>query len=168
MGFGASSSEFDFFERRIRPVLVQQCYECHSAGSKSLKGGLHVDTRESLRRGGNSGEPAVVPGEPDRSRLLAAIRHLSADLQMPPKKKLSAQQIADFEQWIRAGAPDPREGKPATAGNQRSAKPHWAFVPPKDQPLPKVKDKAWPQSPIDHFILAKLEASGLKPSPPAD
>ena len=168
MGFGASSAEVDFFERRIRPVLAQHCYECHSAGSKSLKGGLHVDTRDGLRRGGNSGEPAVVPGEPDRSRLLAAIRHLSTDLQMPPKKKLSAQQIADFEQWIRAGAPDPREGKPATAGNQRSAKPHWAFVPPKDQPLPKVKDKAWPQSPIDHFILAKLEASGLKPSPPAD
>ena len=168
LGFGASTSELDFFERRIRPVLVQQCYECHSAGSKSLKGGLHVDTRDGLRRGGNSGEPAVVPGEPDRSRLIAALRHTSADLQMPPKKKLSPQQIADFEQWVRAGAPDPREGKPATPGNQRSTKAHWAFVPPKDQPLPKVKDKAWPQSPVDHFILAKLEASGLKPSPPAD
>ena len=168
LGFGAPTAEFDFFERRIRPVLVQQCYECHSAGSKSLKGGLHVDTRDGLRRGGNSGEPAVVPGEPDRSRLLAAIRHTSTDLQMPPKKKLSPQQIADFEQWVRAGAPDPREGKSATPGNQRSAKAHWAFVPPKDQPLPKVKDKAWPQSPIDHFILAKLEANGLKPSPPAD
>jgi len=88
LGFGASSTEFDFFERRIRPVLAQHCYECHSATSKSLKAGLRVDTRDGLRRGGNSGEPAVVPGEPENSRLLAAIRHTSADLQMPPKKKL--------------------------------------------------------------------------------
>jgi len=168
LGFGASSTEFDFFERRIRPVLVQNCYECHSAQSKSPKAGLRVDTREGLRRGGNSGEPAVVAGEPERSRLLAAIRHTSADLQMPPKKKLSPQQVADFETWIRSGAPDPRDEKPSVVSGQRSAKTHWAFIAPKDQSLPKVKDKAWPQSPVDHFILAKLEASGLKPSPPAD
>ncbi|KAF0178584.1 MAG: hypothetical protein FD161_1889 [Limisphaerales bacterium] len=169
LGFGASPTEFDFFERRIRPVLAQHCYECHSAGSKSLKAGLRVDTRDGLRRGGNSGEPAVVPGEPDRSRLLAAIRHTSADLQMPPKKKLSPQQIADFETWIRGGAPDPRAGEVQSSKSKvQSAKTHWAFVSPKDQPLPKVKDKAWPQSPVDHFILAKLEANGLKPSPPAD
>ena len=165
--FGAAS-DFDFFERRIRPVLVQHCYECHSAGSKSLKAGLRVDIREGLRRGGNSGEPAVVPGEPDRSRMFAAIRHTSGDLQMPPKKQLSPQQVADFEAWIRSGAPDPRDDKPSTVSSQRSAKTHWAFIAPRDQPLPKVKDKAWPQSPVDHFILAKLEAAGLKPSPPAD
>jgi len=169
LGFGASSTEFDFFERRIRPVLAQHCYECHSATSKSLKAGLRVDTRDGLRRGGNSGEPAVVPGEPENSRLLAAIRHTSADLQMPPKKKLSPQQLADFEAWIRSGAPDPRAGEVKSAKSEvQSSKPHWAFVAPKDQPLPKVKDKAWPQSPVDHFILAKLEANGLKPSPPAD
>jgi hypothetical protein len=168
LGFGASPTEFDFFERRIRPVLVQQCYECHSAGSKSLKAGLRVDTRDGLRLGGKSGEPAVVPGDAEKSLLLKAIQHTSADLQMPPKKKLSPQQIAEFEQWIRNGAPDPREDKPSAVSGQRSAKTHWAFVPPKDQPLPKVKDNAWPQSPVDHFILAKLEANGLKPSPPAD
>ncbi|MBI5799849.1 MAG: PSD1 domain-containing protein [Verrucomicrobia bacterium] len=168
MGFGASPSEFDFFERRIRPVLAQHCYECHSAQSKSLKAGLRVDTRDGLRLGGKSGEPAIVPGDVEKSLLLKAIRHTSADLQMPPKKKLSLQQVADFDQWIRAGAPDPRDEKPSAVSAQRSAKTHWAFVPPKDQPLPKVKDKAWPQSPVDHFILAKLEASGLKPSPPAD
>jgi hypothetical protein len=169
LGLGASSTEFDFFERRIRPVLVQNCYECHSATSKSLKAGLRVDTREGLRRGGNSGEPSVVPGEPERSRLLAAIHHTSTDLQMPPKKKLSAQQVADFEAWICSGAPDPRaELVQGPKSKVQSPKSHWAFIAPKDQPLPKVKDKAWPQSPVDHFILAKLEANGLKPSPPAD
>jgi len=168
LGLGAASTEFDFFERRIRPVLAQHCYECHSAPAKALKAGLRVDTRDGLRRGGNSGEPAVVPGDPERSRLLAAIRHTSPDLQMPPKRKLSAQQIADIETWIRSGAPDPRDERPSVASSQQPAKTHWAFVPPKDQPLPKVKDKAWPQSPVDHFILAKLEANGLKPSPPAD
>ncbi len=168
LGFGASSAEFDFFERRIRPVLAQHCYECHSAQSKSLKGGLRVDTRDGLRLGGKSGEPAVVPGDAEKSLLLKAIRHTSADLQMPPKRKLSAEQIAHFEQWIRAGAPDPREEKQSAVSGQRSARAHWAFIPPRDQPLPKVKDKGWPQSPVDHFILAKLEANGLKPSPPAD
>mgnify|MGYP003342848271 FL=1 len=169
LGLGASTTEFDFFERRIRPVLAQQCYECHSASSKSFKAGLRVDTRDGLRLGGKSGEPAVVPGEPERSVLLKAIRHTSADLQMPPKKKLSAQQVADFEAWIRSGAPDPRAGEVQSSKEKgKSAKAHWAFVPPKDQPLPKVKDKAWPQSPVDYFILAKLEANGLKPSPPAD
>lgn len=168
LGFGASPTEFDFFERRIRPVLVQHCYECHSAGSKSLKAGLRVDTRDGLRLGGKSGDPAVVPGDAEKSLLLKAIRHTNADLQMPPKKKLSPQQVADFEQWIREGASDPREEKLSAISSQRSAKSHWAFVPPKDQALPKVKDKAWPQSPVDHFILAKLEANGLKPSPPAD
>ncbi len=168
MGFGASSTEFDFFERRIRPVLAQHCYECHSAASKSLKAGLRADTRDGLRLGGKSGEPAIVPGDAEKSLLLKAIRHTSADLQMPPKKKLAAQQIADFETWIRSGAPDPREEKPSAISGQRSAKSHWAFVAPKDQPLPKVKDTAWPQSPVDRFILAKLEANGLKPSPPAD
>ena len=169
MGFGASASgEFDFFERRIRPVLAQHCYECHSAQSKSLKGGLRVDNRDGLRLGGKSGEPAIVPGDAEKSLLLKALRHTSADLQMPPKKKLSPQQIADFEQWIRAGAPDPRAGERSVVSGQRSAKAHWAFVPPKEQPVPAVKDKAWPQTPVDHFILAKLEANNLKPAPPAD
>ena len=168
-GLGATpSTEFDFFERRIRPVLVQHCYDCHSAESKSLKSGLRVDTREGLRLGGKSGEPAIVPGDPEKSLLLKAIRHPSADLQMPPKKKLSPQQVADFEAWIRAGAPDPREEVHGSKFKVQSQKVHWAFVPPREQPVPKVKDLAWPQSPIDNFILAKLEANGLKPSPPAD
>jgi hypothetical protein len=169
LGFGASASgEFDFFERRIRPVLAQHCYECHSAQSKSLKGGLRVDTREGLRLGGKSGTPAIVPGDAEKSLLLQALRHTSDDLKMPPKRKLSPQQIADFEQWIRAGAPDPRAGERSAVSGQRSAKQHWAFVPVREQVLPKVKDTSWPQTPIDHFILAKLEANSLKPSPPAD
>ncbi len=168
LGLAAPPTEFDFFERRIRPVLVQHCYECHSAQSKSLKGGLHLDTRAGMRLGGKSGEPAIVPGDPGKSLLLKAIRRTNSELQMPPKHKLSPEQIAHFEQWIQSGAPDPREGRESGARSQESGKQHWAFIPPKDQPLPKVKDRAWPQSPIDHFILAKLDATGLQPSPPAD
>ncbi len=169
LGWGAATSEFDFFERRIRPLLAQHCYECHSAESKSLKGGLRLDTRDGLRLGGKSGESAIVPGDAEKSLLLKAIQHTSADLQMPPKRKLSAEQIANIAEWINAGAPDPRvqmvQSPKSKAQSQNS---HWAFVPPRDQPLPKVKDTAWPRSPVDHFILAKLEAGGLTPSPPAD
>src|SRR5947209_5567058 len=106
-----SSAGVEFFETRIRPVLVAHCYSCHSAeaaAAKNLKAALRLDTREGLRQGGRSG-PAVVPGKPQESLLLAAIRH--DDLQMPPNKKLPSAVIADFEAWIKMGAPDPRESK---------------------------------------------------------
>ena len=98
-----------FFEKKIRPVLVDQCYSCHSAEAEKLKGGLALDTRDGLRAGGDSGA-SIVPGSPDKSLLITALRHTDDDLKMPPKQKLPAAVIADFEQWVAMGAPDPREG----------------------------------------------------------
>jgi mono/diheme cytochrome c family protein len=170
----ATAADLDFFERRIRPVLAERCYECHSAQSKPLNSGLRLDTREGLLRGGESGQPAIVPGDAEQSRLIAAIRHTSRDLQMPPKARLSDSQIRDLVDWVNAGAPDPRADESSKSKVQSSkspanaAKSHWAFIPPKPQSLPRVKDRSWPQTPVDQFILAKLEASRLKPSPPAD
>src|SRR5687767_10597891 len=98
----------EFFEKRIRPVLAEHCYECHSATSKKVKGELLLDTRESVLKGGENG-PAIVPGDPEKSLLIKAVRYADADLQMPPKdKKLTSSQIADLEAWVKMGAPDPR------------------------------------------------------------
>src|SRR6266496_6584465 len=106
--------DFDFFEKKIRPVLVERCYKCHSASAEKVKGALMLDTREGMLKGGESGKPAVVAGDVGKSRLIEAIRYTNDDLQMPPKKaggKLSDEQIADFIAWINMGAPDPRTGK---------------------------------------------------------
>src|SRR5262245_23451531 len=97
----------DFFESKIRPVLVEHCYKCHSAQAKKQQGGLHLDTRDSLRKGGDSG-PALVPGKPAESLMLKAVRYADADLKMPPTGKLPDAVIADLEKWITMGAPDPR------------------------------------------------------------
>ena len=108
------SEHYEFFEKKIRPVLVEHCYKCHSASSEKLKGELFLDTKEGMLKGGESGKPAVVPGDADKSRLIEAIRYGNEDLQMPPKKaggKLSEEQIADFVAWVNLGAPDPRTGK---------------------------------------------------------
>ena len=104
----------DFFEKNIRPVLVEHCYKCHSAAAEKLKGDLLLDTREGMLKGGESGKPAIVPGDAERSRLIEAIRYANDDLHMPPKKaggRLSDDQINDFVTWINLGAPDPRSGK---------------------------------------------------------
>ena len=117
----AAGAEFtpegiEFFEKRIRPVLVERCYKCHSADSEKLKGRLRLDSRETLLQGGESGKPAVTPGDPAKSRLLEAVRYENPDLQMPPKAKLSAEQIADLARWVKLGAPWPQElaAEPAT------------------------------------------------------
>ena len=104
----------EFFEKRIRPVLIKRCYPCHSFTSKSVKAELFVDSREGLLRGGVSG-PAVVPGKPNESLLIHAIRYESEDLGMPPKikERLSSKQVADFESWVAMGAPDPRKSDAA-------------------------------------------------------
>ena len=162
----------EFFETRIRPVLVDSCYRCHGAeaGEGKLKGGLRLDTREGMLKGGGSGKPAVVPGNAEASLLVAAIRHSNSDLQMPPKKKLGDRQVADFVAWINLGAPDPRTGGGARAAGQTvvDAKDFWAFQPPRDPPVPDVTDAAWARTPVDRFVLAKLEEKGLKPSAEAD
>jgi hypothetical protein len=155
----------EFFEQKIRPVLVEQCYRCHSSGAKKVRGGLRLDTREALRRGGDSG-PALVPGEPDRSLLVKAVRHTDAALRMPPKRKLPPQVVADFEAWVRRGAPDPRT---EAAGRPKGRKiDHWAFRPPTPPPPPQVRRSEWVKNPIDRFILRRLEEKGLASADPAD
>ncbi|MBM3837452.1 MAG: DUF1553 domain-containing protein [Verrucomicrobia bacterium] len=150
-----------FFENRIRPVLVEQCYECHSATAKKLKGGLRVDSRATLLEGGNSG-PALVPGDPSKSLLLRAVRHEEKDLAMPAKKpKLPDPVIADFAAWIEQGAPF------ATGAVVTTGQPHWAFQPVTDPARPAVTSP-WPRTSVDDFILAKLQTQDAEPAPAAD
>ncbi len=162
--------DFTFFNERILPILTNSCYECHSSASQKLKGGLHLDTREGLLKGGDTG-PALIPGKVAESLLIRAVRYVEEDLQMPPKnKKLSAGAIADLEKWVAMGAPDPRVGaaaRPAIA-DLETARKLWAYRKPLAPKLPTVKNTAWPQGGIDRFILEKLEAKKLEPASPTD
>ncbi|WP_417848114.1 DUF1553 domain-containing protein [Thalassoglobus sp.] len=155
----------DFFEKKIRPVLVEHCYECHSADSKIVRGGLLVDSAEAFRKGGDSGE-SVVPGKPGEGTLLDALKHET--FEMPPKQKLPEQVISDFEAWIAMGAPDPREATSKAAAKKmgmdlETGRQFWSFKPLRKVTLPKVQLTDWPQSKIDQFILAKQEEHGLRP-----
>jgi len=158
-----------FFESKIRPVLAENCYECHSATAKKLKGGLLLDSRAGVQEGGFTG-PALTPGDPDASLLIAALRHTSEDIAMPPDNKLPAHVIADFETWVRLGAPDPRATDTVAAVKAKEsidwdkARAWWAFRPLASPPLPPVKNAAWPANAIDRFILARLEAAALEPA----
>ncbi len=166
----AADAGIEFFEKKIRPVLVDTCYKCHSAQSEKVKGGLLLDTRAGLLKGGDSG-PAIVPGDPDKSLLIKSIRYTDENLQMPPKnKKLTAEQIGAFEQWVKMGAPDPRSGTNKIAGaiDMDAARKHWAFQPVRAVAAPAVKNERWVQAPVDRFLLARMEEKGLTPSPRAD
>src|SRR5262249_12309089 len=149
--------QIDFFERKIRPVLVEHCAKCHSAESKKVRGGLLLDTREDMRRGGDTG-PAVGPGEPDKRLGLKALR--CGDLKMPPDGKLPDAVIADFEKWIKHGAADPRDAdapKPAAPRtiDVTAAKQFWSFRPPRRQSVPEVRNpKSEIRNPIDAFLVA--------------
>lgn len=174
LSVGVSASDADnsaklaFFETKIRPVLVQHCYECHSADSKIVRGGLQLDSRTSTLKGGDSG-PSFVPGQPEDSLLLSAMRHES--LQMPPKSRLPEQVIADFELWIRDGAVDPREENRPTKlkpVDYEAARSHWAFQKISDPSPPAVRDTGWPISPVDQFVLFRLEEKNMQPAPAAD
>ncbi len=165
---------FDFFETRIRPVLVEQCYDCHNAEKK--KGGLALDHRAGWERGGDSGAVIVV-GKPEESLLLESLRHTDPDLKMPKKApKLDERVIADFARWIAMGAPDPREAPVAKAAERQRTwaetlaerKQWWCFQPVANPPPPTVRAAEWSAHPVDRFILAKLEAKGLTPAPMAD
>jgi mono/diheme cytochrome c family protein len=166
-----SPTDLQFFESKIRPILVDNCYKCHSRDADKVKGGLLLDSREGLLHGGSNG-PVLVLGKPDDSTLIQAIRYTDPDLQMPPKgEKLSDRQIADLTEWVRRGAPDPRAL--ASKGSSSSAyggvgRQHWSFLPVKKPAVPTVKSPDWCQSPIDNFILAKLEENDLTPNAPAD
>ena len=158
----------EFFESKVRPVLVESCYACHSAQAEKLKGGLYLDTKDGLLKGGDSG-PAIVPGDVEKSLIIKAVRYTSEDLKMPPKdKKLSADQIADLEAWVKLGAPDPRSGPAPSPKTELEAKKHWAFQPIKATAIPKVKNHAWVKSPLDAFILDALEKKQITPNPVAD
>jgi mono/diheme cytochrome c family protein len=164
-----TAQQSEFFEGKIRPLLAAHCLKCHSAAEGNTKGGLALDSRDATLKGGDSG-PALVPGNPDKSLLIRAVRYTDPNVQMPPKgEKLSDAQIADLVAWVRMGAPDPRTG--AAKGKYADAsakKTWWAFQPVKKQEPPAVQNKAWPANPVDNFILAKLEEKNLKPSAPAD
>ena len=163
----------DFFETRIRPVLAEKCYSCHSVaaeGKKKLKGALYLDSKEGVLKGGDSGA-ALVPGDPDKSLMIKAIRYHDDDTAMPPKEKMPDPVIADFESWVRMGAPDPRSGAAAPKAGQAIAeqtKAHWSFQPMKAPATPAVKQEKWTVNEIDRFVLAKLEAAKIPPAPAAD
>ncbi|MCB1235466.1 MAG: PSD1 domain-containing protein, partial [Verrucomicrobiae bacterium] len=172
--------QLEFFEKRIRPVLADQCYRCHSADAEKLKGSLQVDHREHLLKGGDIG-PAIDPAKPEESLLLESIRYGDPDLQMPPKKKLDDAVIADFAKWLGMGAPWPDEAVPkreakgqAVAGQkglvveefdlEKRRAEHWCWQPVAAPPPPDVSDPAWPEQTLDRFILARLDAAKLKPA----
>jgi hypothetical protein len=160
-------ADIAFFEAKVRPLLAEHCYSCHSVKAKRPKGGLLLDTRGTALRGGDSG-PALVPGQPNKSLLVMAVRYRDEGLQMPPKGKLGERDIALLEEWVRRGAPFPpdkttkitKEGPSLEEGRK-----FWSFRPPAPRPLPVLKNAAWPRRDIDAFILAELEKRGLEPGP---
>ncbi|MES2790938.1 MAG: DUF1549 domain-containing protein, partial [Planctomycetota bacterium] len=163
----------EFFEKKIRPVLVNRCVECH--GEDKQKGSLRLDSREAALEGGDSGA-VLVPQDPMKSLLMDVISY-RGEIKMPPKTKLSEAEIADLTMWVKLGAPWPNS-KPTTTPAPSTAseltvitpeqKAFWAFQPITDPQPPAVKNEAWVQSPLDRFILADLEAKGFQPAPPAD
>jgi mono/diheme cytochrome c family protein len=160
-----------FFESKIRPIFAENCYKCHSQAADKVKGGLLLDSRDGWQKGGDTG-PAIVPGDPEKSLLIRAVRYGDKDLQMPPNdKKLSAQQIADLEAWVKMGAPDPRatgvSAEHVYKVEMSQAKKHWAFRPVAKPAVPALDDP-WIKTPVDAFILAALKARALTPSPEAD
>jgi hypothetical protein len=163
-----------FFEKNIRPVLAGRCYSCHSSAQARPMGGLLLDSRAGVFRGGQSGAPALVPGKPDQSILIAAVRGSNKDLKMPPgDKPLDAREVENLVAWVKMGAPDPREGAAPAAVPQISsydwdkARRHWAFQPVHVVEPPSVKAVEWNKSPIDRFIKTTLDEKGLTPMPRA-
>jgi hypothetical protein len=164
--YAADGTEgLDFFEKKIRPVLVERCYGCHSAQAKSVMGGLRLDSKQGMLRGGDSNKPAVTAGDLEKSRLAIAIQRRTS-LKMPPDGPLTDQQVLDFEEWIKMGAPDPRPAeKPLPAPYDfEKAKKFWSFQPVKDPAPPHVTGTAWNQNPVDRFVKAKLDEKKLTPA----
>ncbi|HLK55581.1 MAG TPA: PSD1 and planctomycete cytochrome C domain-containing protein [Chthonomonadaceae bacterium] len=164
----------EYFEKKIRPILVQNCYGCHSHTAKQSLGSLFLDSRQGTMQGGQHGV-SIVPGDPEKSRLIEAVRYAKSDFQMPPKGKLSEKVIADLVEWVKMGAPWPEERlsggaaakSDSTLIEQRKRR-HWAWQPVRQTPPPAVKHRDWPRTALDPFVLAKLEAKGLAPNPYAD
>lgn len=160
----ADSSDTDFFESQIRPLLVEKCIQCH--GSSKQEGGLRLDSRQGLITGGDTGT-AIQPGQPQASLLIAAVRQ-SGDLQMPPKGKLSDREIEALAHWVQQGAPWPESSKPLVSPSELAARAHWAFQPVKEQAIPSVHHADWVRTPLDAFILSRLEQHEIAPTASAD
>ena len=180
-----TDAQLDFFEKRIRPIFAERCHECHSA-EKKQKGGLSLDTREAVLKGGDTG-PALVAGDPEKSLLIEAVRYKNHDMQMPPKRQLSEGDVRALEEWVKMGAPDPRTVAVAKKGRVidiAEGRKFWSFTPLARVEVPEVKcavpsaqssvkdsatdGKKLSTHPIDAFIRAKLIEKGLTPAPPAD
>lgn len=165
-----SPADLEFFEKDVRPLLVKHCYECHS--EEDVDGGLNLDSQVGIARGGDSG--AVIAGrDPDKSLLIEAVRYKNRDLQMPPKGRLSDAEIAVFEKWVRLGVPDSRTevqegGARPTGMTIEEGREFWSFKPVADPVVPSVENAEWVQTPIDSFVLAKLEQHNTKPAARAD
>ncbi len=164
----------EFFEKKIRPVLVEHCYPCHSAESKELKGELRLDVKAGWQLGGESGEPAVVPGKPDESPLIRAVRHDVGASAMPPNKpRLSDRIVVDLTEWVRRGAPDPREGSVARDQDAKWETEFqrrldwWSLRPVADVAPPDLASE-WPRDAVDRFVLRQLQRQQLHPAPDAD
>ncbi|QDU60233.1 Planctomycete cytochrome C [Planctomycetes bacterium Pan216] len=158
--------DIEFFEKKIRPVLVKHCYECHAADAEELGGRLRLDTRQGMRDGGESG-PAVVDGNPDTSLIVQALRY--DGIEMPPDEPLSESVINDFVSWIRRGAPDPRFAKPAKVERPKAPSTDlWSLQPVENPEVPEVRDRRWPSDPLDQFVLARIESKRLRPTHDAE
>ncbi len=153
--------EAEFFEKHIRPLLADKCFKCH--GPSKQKGGLRLDSAAAFARGGDNGS-SIKPGDPDSSLLIQAVRH-SGERKMPPDGKLKPEQIGALAAWVKMGAPWPIAATETVAEAWRK---HWAFQPVARVPVPAVKNSAWVRTPLDHFVLAKLEQKGLSPAAAAD
>ena len=173
----AAAEQVEFFENKVRPLLVEHCYSCHSAEAEAkgkLKAGLRMDSLEGLKKGGDSG-PALTPGDPAKSLIVEAVNYRNEDMAMPPKAKLDEAQIQILTEWVQMGAPWP--GRDAAVAGPHGGEPydwakfrtgHWAFRPVVKSSQPEVTDAAWIQNEVDRFVLARLEAAGLKPNAPAE
>lgn len=163
-----AAGEDTLFEKEIRPVLVEACQKCH--GPRKQEGDLRLDSRQALLKGGASG-PAVIPGNPSKGTLLAAVSH-AGEVKMPPSGKLPAAAIAAMTKWVAAGAPWPAESTGASSARTAAIMPadrnHWSFRPVTKPSVPGTIDRAWPRSPIDSFLLARMERAGARPAPLAD
>jgi len=165
-----TKAQLDFFESKVRPILAENCYKCHSPGKGKVKAGLELDWRGGWQKGSDSG-PVIIPGDPEKSVLIKAVRYTDPDLQMPPKgDKLSGAQVNDLVAWVKMGAPDPRATRPAVekAEYGGDAKDHWAFKPVTKPTPPLVKNETWVKNDIDRFILAKLEEKRMTPNEAAE
>ena len=167
----ATPEQVTFFENEVRPLLANNCFECHSATAKKLQAGLRVDSLKGILRGGDSG-PAIEPGKPGESMIMSAVRY--EDFEMPPGGKLAPKDVAILDKWISMGAPWPEEPEPKMGVSrqefdwQQRKIEHWCWQAITPGTPPTVSDSAWPANPIDSFILAKLDAEKLSPAIDAD